>query len=636
MAQYRKLILFLILGQNFLISIHLVKAQSNLKSPPVTSEDPSLLSIPVTVSGESHFTLDLKNATVKQLAVAGNGKVVAFTSGNRRLTVILVSAKSQTAPLSLDREPLMLALTPDGLRCALGYSDAIEIINLTTRKKEHTLKVDLSPGDILKFSPDGSALFWAGEGHLFRYEKTQGYPEKKLCDFDTPVRNLTFSPNSRRVATSHAGNVVHIRDAQTGNSLRNWNIVDLIQGLGYSADGKELNLLVQGNAQIWDAQNGMLLRKVKLKQRMFMHPDTPPWGTGGADDRSYSSVEKIPGKRRIQIQFQFHTNPIHAQVASSDGQLLTLRTRDGKTTVAPVSSILGQKREQIQAELESLGVYVSHYSSSFRIYTNSLDTRIATLINQLNPLGEVTELTIRGRMIDPEALSMLFRGAGISELTLNHAPPQTLEALSRNDKLTQLYLRDTDLQDESLAPLAALTSLRVVSLTGAEFTGSGLKYLKNSAGMTRLSLSSTGITDANMPHLKVFTQLHSLDLSQTKITDAGLDSIQNLHRLNRLSLGYTSVTGAGLTNLANMHELQELRLQKTRITEAGLEALRQLKNLRQLDLSSASLSAKAARQLAGCQNLQYLTLNHADLTDDTLAALDNLPNLDCQIWKPSI
>ncbi|WP_417393231.1 hypothetical protein [Gimesia sp.] len=70
--------------------------------------------------------------------------------------------------------------------------------------------------------------------------------------------------------------MVHVRNAQTGKSVKTWNAPEPIQGLGYSPNGKELNLLLQGKASIWSTQDEKQLRQRKLNDRIFIHPDSPP------------------------------------------------------------------------------------------------------------------------------------------------------------------------------------------------------------------------------------------------------------------------------------------------------------------------------------------------------------------------
>jgi internalin A len=97
--------------------------------------------------------------------------------------------------------------------------------------------------------------------------------------------------------------------------------------------------------------------------------------------------------------------------------------------------------------------------------------------------------------------------------------------------------------DLGLAKLAKLKKLRVLDVSGAQITPSGLKVLQGFPRLERLNLwNCKALDDSAAPVFAAIPSLTNLDLSETSIGDATLETLASLPRLKQLYLTDTKVT----------------------------------------------------------------------------------------------
>ncbi len=97
----------------------------------------------------------------------------------------------------------------------------------------------------------------------------------------------------------------------------------------------------------------------------------------------------------------------------------------------------------------------------------------------------------------------------------------------------------------------------------------GLKSIK------RLTLNNTKVTDAGLAHLSGLASLEKLYLVDTKVTDAGLAHLKGLANLQVLSVAGTQVTDAGLAPLKGLKNLREVYVFGTKVGDAGVKTLKE-------------------------------------------------------------
>ena len=161
------------------------------------------------------------------------------------------------------------------------------------------------------------------------------------------------------------------------------------------------------------------------------------------------------------------------------------------------------------------------------------------------------------------------------------------------------YLQKLTIQDhtlDSLSPLAPLSNLKEVDLSGSRFPAADLKYLAAFQDLEKLNLSGCGLsTIADLAGAKKLTWL---DLSS--------NTLRNLEAL------------------MPMANLQELYLQHNAVTT--LDNLAGLDNLTRLDISYNSVSDIIP--LAGCDSLSWLNAGNNLITSlDGIEAFPGLTHL---------
>jgi hypothetical protein len=142
-----------------------------------------------------------------------------------------------------------------------------------------------------------------------------------------------------------------------------------------------------------------------------------------------------------------------------------------------------------------------------------------------------------------------------TSLTLDHQMTMTdaeMTLVGKCRKLMKLNLESTSVSDAGLVHLKELQDLEVFTISGPNFTGSGIEHLRD------------------LPKLK------DLRLDRSGITDDTLKLIAGLKNLTDLSLGATNITDAGLQHLHGHPKLAEVLLPNRTgsVTEAGVKALR--------------------------------------------------------------
>jgi hypothetical protein len=88
--------------------------------------------------------------------------------------------------------------------------------------------------------------------------------------------------------------------------------------------------------------------------------------------------------------------------------------------------------------------------------------------------------------------------------------------------------------------------------------------------LARLNLSQTQITDDGLARLCAMTRLEQFRLASPQITDEGLKSIARLEHLRFLHLIDMPITDAGLDELRGLKSLESLYLDGTKVTDEGL------------------------------------------------------------------
>ncbi len=181
-------------------------------------------------------------------------------------------------------------------------------------------------------------------------------------------------------------------------------------------------------------------------------------------------------------------------------------------------------------------------------------------------LWEITDFEMPDDTEDYTDLKYL---TNLKSLTLDYAAEDQLNYLSYLTKLESLSITDSTPTESELSTIAALPSLRRLSLIGCNLStisplakATQLEYLdltdnairniaplSSMTGLQELYLSTNALT--NLAELSGLTSLQVLDVSYNSLTDIGpIAALSNLNRLyiNNNSLGNIAATG-GMANL---------------------------------------------------------------------------------------
>jgi hypothetical protein len=112
----------------------------------------------------------------------------------------------------------------------------------------------------------------------------------------------------------------------------------------------------------------------------------------------------------------------------------------------------------------------------------------------------------------------------LSHVELTAEKLKTLEAVK--DRLVQLNLRGTNLNDELAASLKPLTELTHLHLERTAITDAGLANLSGMQKLEYLNLYGTGLTDAGLTHLEGLAGLKKMFVWETKVTLDGVKSLK--------------------------------------------------------------------------------------------------------------
>lgn len=228
-----------------------------------------------------------------------------------------------------------------------------------------------------------------------------------------------------------------------------------------------------------------------------------------------------------------------------------------------------------------------------------------------------------------------------------------LAKLSGLDTMRRLDLSNCAIRGDGLRHLAGLTSLRELNLTLTPVTDEALQHVGQLTELRKLGLASTSCTGTGFAYLTGLKKLESVNFHFTPLNDAGLQAIAQVPISDRFWFAHTQFTDAGAKSLALLTglkrcgigskeptssgaaveslvklPLEDLSLLDNQATPLGLEHAAKIATLKKLDVSYAPMvTDESIVLIAQLPNLEELRLGHAQITDSGLLPLTQSKSL---------
>ena len=194
--------------------------------------------------------------------------------------------------------------------------------------------------------------------------------------------------------------------------------------------------------------------------------------------------------------------------------------------------------------------------------------------------------------------------------------------------LVRLDFQGNQLSGTIPSSLSNLAGLEILLLYGNRFTGTIPSSLGNLSDLVELNLSSNDLTGVIPPELGRLTKLTYLSLRSNGLTGPIPSELGDMSSLRSLYLYDNQLDGPIPPNLKNLSNLEGLLLHDNQLSRPVPAWLGNLSRLRSLNLSINGFTGGIPPELGRLSNLSYLNLRSNDLTGPVPTELGNLSNLE--------
>lgn len=164
--------------------------------------------------------------------------------------------------------------------------------------------------------------------------------------------------------------------------------------------------------------------------------------------------------------------------------------------------------------------------------------------------------------------------------------------------LVYISLTESRIDDEGLAVLASIKSLKRLKLINCKFVSSeGFRVLEQLPDLEYLEVNSANFNDLGAVAISKLENLKDLILSGTDLGDTGMAALADLGKLEWLDVSRTLVTDQGLAQFKGHKMLEKIDLFNVGITDKSIDTLLSLKNLRSTNTHSTGITEAGAKRL---------------------------------------
>ncbi len=202
-----------------------------------------------------------------QRRLAQFGEIEALTSSAQSNFLLNRQLESLTTAIQAAKKLNVIDAGADKNKVTQLTFQALQTIvyNIHERYRFNPIKMD-SPSYVAKFSPDGNLLAFGGfDGSVYLFQ-TNGKPISRLIGLQArEIRGLSFSPDSKRIASTGQGKSVRIWNVETGKLISKfYGHQNHIFKVSFHPQGKMLLTgSNDGTAKLWDSDRGVELATFK-------------------------------------------------------------------------------------------------------------------------------------------------------------------------------------------------------------------------------------------------------------------------------------------------------------------------------------------------------------------------------------
>jgi WD40 repeat protein/serine/threonine protein kinase len=301
---------------------------------------------------------DLENKEINSVAFSPDGKHLAAACGNRTVKVWDLQTSQVVILHGHTKEVWSVAFSPtDGRRLASAGADKkVPVWDLTTQREVFPAL----PGQegrregtaySVAFSPDGRQLAAAGEGGIVWVRDAQsGELVRELPGHDLKASAVAFSPDGRFLATGSWFGSVWLWDAHTGQCLHELcRKIHPIAVLAFSPDSRSLAVgYYDSFIQVWDTTTGKdlaLLPPPALRIRgLAFTPDGRQLAMACAD--STVRLWDLPAQQEV-LRLRGHTDLCQCLALSPNGRMFASASVDGTIRLWDATPLAGKEGEEL-------------------------------------------------------------------------------------------------------------------------------------------------------------------------------------------------------------------------------------------------------------------------------------------------
>ena len=167
--------------------------------------------------------------------------------------------------------------------------------------------------------------------------------------------------------------------------------------------------------------------------------------------------------------------------------------------------------------------------------------------------------------------------------------------------------RRLPLRRHEVEALANLQDLRILSLPHCTVRERWLRRFEKLPKLERLDLTGTWIDDESMADVAAIRTLRALNISTTAVGDAGIATLKGHPALESLRFPHTEASDGAVAGIVGLEHLREVELPE-RATDQSIYLLRAFPELRSLLLTHANPSPTALASLYEVPKLEFLSL----------------------------